>query len=622
MDKNIFFGSYKKNPIFTKINFLNITDLYSAMTYKRLFDFAHNALEKYPKSDMFATKYQGKWKKTSTLEFINMGNKISRGLLKLGIKPGDKIALITTATRTEWVVMDLGISQIGAVSVPVYPTISSEDYEYIFNSAEVKYCFLSDAGLLEKVVAIKKDVPSLQGIFTFDEIDGAANWQEILDLGEDDSTQIEVDDLAKSINEEDLATIIYTSGTTGKPKGVMLTHRNIVSNVLGSNPRIPKKNGLDYKDTRVLSFLPICHVFERMLLYLFTYNGLSIYFAESIDKMGDNIKEVKPHYMSVVPRLVEKVYDKIYNKGANAGGLKSKIFHWALGVNKAKKGIGKPSSIQEIIADKLVFKKWREGLGGNIITLVSGSAALSPILNKMFWNAGIPVLEGYGLTETSPVISVNSFSKTKIGSIGIPLENVEVKIQPDGEITVKAPSVFGGYFKNEEQTKEAFTEDGYFRTGDIGHIDEDGFLFITDRKKEMFKTSGGKYVAPQVIENIVKSSNFIEQIMVVGDGEKMPCALVQPDFNFAKNWAQRQGINIGSTEAEIAANPQLKKRIEEEIDGFNKKLGHWEQIKKIELTPEVWGIESGLLTPTLKLKRKAIKEHFKKLYNRMYGHSE
>ena len=590
------------------------------MSIKRLFDFAHNALEKYPQDDMFVTKYHGNWQKTSTKEYINLGNKVSRGLLKLGIKPGDKIALITTATRTEWAVMDLGISQIGAVSVPVYPTISPEDYDFIFNNAEVKYCFVSDRELLDKVLKIKGNVTSLQGIFTFDQVDGAANWKEIIDLGEDEATQVEVDDLSKSINSEDLATIIYTSGTTGKPKGVMLTHQNIVANVLASDPRIPRVKGMDYKDIKVLSFLPICHIFERMLFYLYQYNGYTVYFAESIEKMGDNIKEVQPHIMSVVPRLIEKVYDKIYDKGTSAGGLKSRIFLWALGVNKAKNSIGKPSGLKEMIADKLVFSKWREGLGGNIITLVSGSAALAPRLNKMFQNAGIPILEGYGLTETSPVISVNSFGKIKIGTVGHVLENLDVKIQEDGEITVKGPSVFKGYFKNEEMTKEVFTEEGYFKTGDIGHIDEEGYLHITDRKKEMFKTSGGKYIAPQVIENQAKASKFIEQIIVVGDGEKMPCAFIQPDFNFVQHWAERKGYNIGKTPEEIVKSPELKERIGKEIDYLNTKLGSWEQIKKFELTPEVWSIELGQLTPTLKLKRKAVKERYIKLYNKMYGH--
>lgn len=590
------------------------------MGITRLFDIPHHALQNFAKDDMFVTKYNGEWVKTSTAEYINEANKISRGLLKLGIKPGDKIALITTNSRTEWAVMDMGLSQIGVVSVPVYPSISSDDYDYIFNTAEVKYCFLSDKELLDKVNKIKSKVPSLQGIFTFDEIDGTANWKEVLDLGKEEATQNEVESIAKTIAPDHLATIIFTSGTTGQPKGVMLTHDNIISNILASVERIPCRKSLDVKHTKALSFLPICHIFERMLFYLFQYNGFSIYFAESIDKMGENIKEVKPNYMTVVPRLLEKVYDKIYDKGVSGGGLKSKIFLWALSLNEAKKGVSKPSGLKEIIADKLVFSKWREGLGGQIVTLVSGSAALSERLNKIFQNAGIPILEGYGLTETSPVISVNSFEKIKIGTVGIPLKNLDVKIQPDGEITVKGPNVFQGYYKNEELTQEAFTEDGYFKTGDIGIIDEEGFLKITDRKKEMFKTSGGKYIAPQTIENSAKASKFIEQIMVVGDGEKMPCALVQPDFNFAVAWAQRHHINIGTTPEEIASSPELKVRIEKEIEAINQKLGNWEKIKKIELTPEIWSIENGLLTPTMKLKRKIIKERYIDLYNKMYGH--
>jgi len=587
------------------------------MNVKRIFDFSALALEKFPKEDCLVTKKNGKWVKTSTLEFVNQGNKISRGLLKLGIKPGDKIGLVTSNNRTEWAIMDLGISQIGVVTVPVYPTISEEDYVYIFNNSEIKYCFVSDKELYKKLTNAKGQIPSLVGIFTFDDIDGAPNWKEILDLGENDLTQDEVEDLARAINPEDVATIIYTSGTTGKPKGVPLTHENLVSNVTLSNPRVPKDKSLDYKELKALSFLPICHVFERMIFYIYMSNGIALYFAESIEKIGENVKEVKPHYMTVVPRLVEKVYDSIYNKGTAAGGLKSKIFLWSLRIAE-KYEIEKPKTFLHTIADKLVFKKWREGLGGNLITLVSGSAALSKRLNVMFHAAGIPILEGYGLTETSPVISVNSFGKVKAGSVGIPLEKLKVRIESDGEIVVKGPSVFGGYYKDEEKTKEAFTDDGYFKTGDIGILDEDNFLFITDRKKEMFKTSGGKFIAPQVLENLAKASKFIEQIMVVGDGERMPCALVQPDFNYAKTWAEMHNVKISDSHKEIAANPAVKSRIEKEIENMNQHLGKWEQIKKIELTPKIWTIDDGLLTPTLKLKRKAIKAEFQDLYDRMY----
>ena len=588
------------------------------MSAKRIFDFAHKALEKYPKEDAFATKKNGEWIKTSTLQYITQANKISRGLIKLGIKPGDKIGLISHNNRTEWAIMDIGMSQIGVISVPVYPTISEEDYEYIFNNAEIKYCFVSDKELYNKLISVQPKVSSLMGVFAFDDVKGAPNWKEILDLGEDDSTQSEIEDIANIIKTDDIATLIYTSGTTGRPKGVALTHENIVSNVLNSNPRIPDVK-LDYKEMKCLSFLPLCHVFERMLLYLYQHNGYSIYFAESIDKVGDNLKEVKPQFMTVVPRLVEKVYDKIYNTGASAGGMKTKIFLWALSLVEDYE-LGKSMGIKGWIADKLVFSKWREGLGGNIVALVSGSAALSPRLNRIFHGAGIPILEGYGLTETSPVIAVNSFKHRKFGTVGWPIENAEVKIAEDGEILVKGTSVFKGYYMDEEKTKEAFTEDGYFKTGDIGFIDDEGFLKITDRKKEMFKTSGGKYIAPQVIENSAKASKFIEQIMVIGDGEKMPAAFIQPDFEFVKAWAERKGLNIGSSYAEIAANEDVKQRIAQEIETLNKHLGKWEQIKKFELTPIVWSIDEGLLTPTLKLKRKIIKEKFIDLYNKIYEH--
>ena len=588
------------------------------MKIERLFDIARNYAENFPKADMFATKRNGKWEKTSTAEFISLGNKFSRGLLKLGISPGDKISLITSATCTEWAAVDFGALQIGVITVPVYPTISPADYEFIFNDAEIKYCFVSDKKLLQKVEEIKAKVPSLQGIFTFEEVEGAANWIEIIDLGESEATQNEVEDLSNAIRAEDLATLTYTSGTTGRPKGVMLTHRNIIANIEGCYNITPIRKGLSYKNTRVLSFLPICHIFERMLFYFFQCRGFSFYFAESFDKLGENIKEVKPHYMTVVPRVLEKVYDKIYQKGTANGGLKSKIFHWAIRVAENKKGIGKPKGIKEKLADKLVFKKWREGLGGEIITLVSGSASLSERLNKIYQNAGIPILEGYGLTETSPVVAVNSFDRMKIGTVGPIVKNLDVKIQPDGEISVKGESIFKSYYNNEELTQEAFTEDGYFKTGDIGFIDEEGFLKITDRKKEMFKTSGGKYIAPQIIENLAKSSKFIERIMVVGDGEKMPCAIVQPDFSFAKNWAIIKHYNIGETPEQMSQDPKLKARIEKEIAKINTSLGNWEQIKKIELSPEIWSIEGGELTPTLKLKRKNIKEKYIALYNKLY----
>lgn len=585
------------------------------MAITRLFDIPYEALKDYPKEDALATKYAGTWEKLSTRDFINQGNQFSRGLLSLDVKVGDRIGLVSTNNRTEWFVADLGISQIGAITVPVYPTISIEDYVYIFNDAEIKYCFVSDKGLYEKLLQVKEKVSSLIEIFTFDEVENVRNWLEILYLGNDFS-QEEVENRKKGIKGEDLATIIYTSGTTGSPKGVMLTHKNIISNVLGVENKIPIPNK-DYKEIRTLSFLPICHILERMVCYFYFHHGFSTYFAESIEKIGENMKEVKPHFVTVVPRLLEKVYDKIYHKGISAGGLKKLIFLWAMGVNK-KYELGQPKNWKQKLADKLVFSKWREGLGGEIVSLISGSAALSISLNKKFQAAGIPIIEGYGLTETSPVIAVNSFDQMKLGSVGKPLDNLQVKIADDGEILVKGPSVTQGYLNKPEQTKEAFTEDGFFKTGDIGHIDEEGFLIITDRKKEMFKTSGGKYVAPQMIENKAKASRFIEQIMVVGEGEKMPCAFVQPEFDFVKRWAELHNLDIGQTPEEMVKSPELKKRIEKEIDKLNQKLGNWEQVKRVELTPEIWSVDNGMLTPTMKLKRKVIKERYIDLYNKLY----
>ena len=419
------------------------------------------------------------------------------------------------------------------------------------------------------------------------------------------------------IHTDDLATIIYTSGTTGNPKGVMLTHKNIVSNVLASQERIPNPNS---DDVKTLSFLPICHIFERMLTYLYQYSGYSIYFAESIETIGDNLKEVKPHFFSAVPRLIEKVYAKIYAKGTESGGLKRKIFLWAI-KQIENRDIHAPKTFFHTVADKIVFKKWREGVGGNIVCIVSGSAALSSRLNTLFHGAGIPILEGYGLTETSPVISVNTFGKdgTRVGSVGKPLKNVEVKFAQDGEILVKAPSITQGYYNNPQMTAEIFDENGYFKTGDIGTL-KDGFLYITDRKKEIFKTSGGKYVAPQKIEIDFKESNFIEQIMVVGDGEKMPCAIIQPAYEYIQKWSEENKLNIGTTPEEICSSKVVIDAVENEIKEMNKNLGNWEQIKRFELTPTIWSIDGGELTPTLKLKRKIIKEKYQHYYDKMYRH--
>lgn len=585
----------------------------------RLFDFPYYQLEKYNSiPDALVTKYNGNWIKTSTEDYIEKANAISRALLRMGVQPNDKIAVISSNNRTEWNIVDIGILQVGAQNIPIYPTISAEEYEYILNHSQAIYCFVSDTEVLRKINLIRDKTLYLKEIYTFNEIENCKNWNELLELGEDKSNQNSVEERKNNVKSEDLATIIYTSGTTGKPKGVMLSHKNIVSNVLDSAPRIPFEAG----NSRALSFLPICHIFERMILYLYQYYGVSVYFGESIDKISDNIKEVKPNVITAVPRLLEKVYDKIYAKGTELTGIKKALFFWAinLGLKYEPYGVnGIGYELQLKIARKLIFSKWKEGLGGNLDLMVSGSAALQPRLARVFAAAQIPVMEGYGLTETSPVISVNDMRNKgfKVGTVGKVINNVEVKIADDGEILCKGPNVMMGYYKDEKLTNEVLT-DGFFHTGDIGLIDQEGFLRITDRKKEMFKTSGGKYIAPQLIENTMKQSRFIEQIMVIGDGEKMPAAFIQPNFDFIKEWEKIHGLKVGETNEEIIANPKVIARIQEEIDHLNSKFGNWEQIKRFELTPDIWSIDNGHLTPTLKLRRKIVMEKYKQLYTKIY----
>lgn len=581
----------------------------------RLFDFPYHQLETYNLDKAFTTKYNGEWVSISTQEYINQSNAISRGLLRLGVIPNDKIAVISTTNRTEWNILDIGILQVGAQNVPIYPTISKEDYEYILNHSEATYCFVSDKEIVDKLNTIKGNT-KLKGVYTFDEVAGEANWKDILELGKDKSNQDVVEDRKQQVKPDELATLIYTSGTTGTPKGVMLSHNNLVSNVLDSEKRVP----FDYGKSKSLSFLPVCHVFERMILYLYQFCGVEIYFAESIEAMSDNLKEVKPNVMTAVPRLYEKVYDKIVAKGSDLTGLKKVLFFWAvnIGLKYEPYGvIGWWYEKQLKLARKLIFSKWQEGLGGNLELMVSGSAALQPRLTRVFAAAGMPIMEGYGLTETSPVISVNDQRNGgfKIGTVGRVIDHVEVKIAEDGEILVKGPNVMQGYFKDAEKTAEVMTGD-YFHTGDIGEIDADGFLKITDRKKEIFKTSGGKYVAPALLENQFKQSRFIEQIMVIGEGEKMPAALIQINYEFVAEWAKRHDIKF--SEDSIRDNQKLKDRIQEEIDSANKKFGKWEQIKKFEITPDVWTIDDGHLTPTMKMRRKIIKEKYLDLIEKIY----
>lgn len=588
-------------------------------TITRLFDFPYYQLEHYNIPDALVTKYNGVWIKTSTKEYIAKANAVSRALLRMGVQKNDKIAIISTNNRSEWSIMDIGILQIGAQNVPIYPTISETDYEYILNHSGASYCFVSDAEVLKKVNLIKSNIPHLKEVFSFDPIENCKNWNDLLHLGEDPSNQDAVEERRNNVKPEDLATIIYTSGTTGKPKGVMLSHNNIVSNVLDSASRIPFEKG----NSRALSFLPICHIFERIILYMYQYYGVSVYFGESIEKISDNIKEVKPNVITCVPRLIEKVYDKIYAKGLELNGIKRKLFFWAIDLGLRYEPYGANGFWYETqlkIARKLIFSKWKEGLGGNLDLMVSGSAALQPRLARVFAAAEMPVVEGYGLTETSPVIAVNDMRNFgfKVGTVGKLIDNVEVKIAQDGEILCKGPNVMMGYFKDEVLTKEVIV-DGYFHTGDIGEIDSEGFLKITDRKKEMFKTSGGKYISPQLLENAMKQSRFIEQIMVIGDGQKMPAAFIQPNFEFIKEWERLHGITSGKTNEEIITNPKVIERIKEEVDLLNEKFGNWEKIKRFELTPDIWSIDGGHLTPTLKLKRKIVMEKYMDLFHKIYG---
>ena len=585
----------------------------------RLFDFPYYQLEKYNLEKSLISKRDGNWIVTSTQEYIDQANAISRGLLKMGVEKNDKIAVISMTNRTEWNVVDIGILQLGAQNVPIYPTISESDYEYILNHSEAKYCFVSCTEVLGKVNKIKKNVPSLKEVFSFDTIDNCQNWKEVLKSGADEANQEIVEDRKNNVSPSDLATLIYTSGTTGRPKGVMLSHNNLVSNVIDSEKHVPLRKG----QAKALSFLPVCHVFERMILYLYQYCGVEIYFAESLEKMTENLKEVKPNVMTAVPRLYEKVYDKIVAKGGDLKGLKKAIFFWAVDVGLKYEPYGANGWLYEQklkLARKLIFSKWQEALGGNLELMVSGSAALQARLTRIFAAAGMPIMEGYGLTETSPVVSVNDQTNGgfRVGTVGRIIDNVEVKIAEDGEILVKGPNVMQGYYKDPVKSASVMTND-YFHTGDIGEIDSDGFLKITDRKKEMFKTSGGKYVAPALIENQLKQSRFIEQIMVVGEGEKMPGALIQPDFDFLKEWGKRHDLNFENM-SDVVSNEIVIARYQEEIDLANEHFAKWEKVKQFKLTPDSWTIDRGHLTPTMKMKRKVIKQTYITLYNDIYGH--
>ncbi|MBB6004918.1 long-chain fatty acid--CoA ligase [Arcicella rosea] len=582
----------------------------------RVFDLLPNCVLAVNKDDTFASKVKGEWKKYSATEVIEIVNQVSIGLIKLGVKKDDKIALISN-NRPEWNFIELGVQQLGAVLVPMYPTITIEDYRYIFTDAEVKLVFVSDKALLAKVLEATSVLTGIEGIYTFDKTKEAKHWTELLDSSKgEDFAQIEP--FKAAVQPDDLLTLIYTSGTTGKPKGVMLTHDNIVSNIDGL---VIGKHLELCSDDKALSFLPLCHIYERTDVYVYMYYGVSVYYAESMETIADNLKDVKPQVFATVPRLLEKVYDKIVAKGYELSGIKKQLFFWALNLGlkyDPMKDMGWWYDTQLKIARKLIFSKWKEALGGNIKIIASGSAALQARLSRVFWAAEIPIAEGYGLTETSPVVSSSILSDFRVGCVGTVLPNLQVKIAEDGEICVKGPSVMKGYYKKPEATAEAIDADGWFHTGDIGEFFEGRYLKITDRKKEIFKTSGGKYVAPQVIENKLKEAVLIEQAIVVGEGQKFPSALIVPEFNALKEWCSRNEISYTNPE-QIIKNQKVKDKLDEVVKDLMKNIAQYEQVKKVELLPKLFTIESGELTPTLKLKRKIIHNNYKNLIEGMYN---
>jgi long-chain acyl-CoA synthetase len=580
----------------------------------RIFDFAYYQLENLPQKKCFNYKKENQWQSISTKEYISDINKVSSSLLSLGIKPNDKIAIITTNNNPNWHSLDIGILQIGAQNVPLYATLSEKDYAYILNHSDAKYCFVSDDDLYQKVKCIESKT-QLEHVFSLEDLETDYGWNSFLEIGKKEDYQSKIKSLKEAIKPKDLATIIYTSGTTGTPKGVMLSHKNIIFTVFKTAKRLDLSQG----NKRIISYLPICHIFERTASYYNLFMGFEVYFAESIEKIGDTIREVKPHYLAVVPRLLEKIFDKIVDKGGHLTGLKKSLFFWALALGEKYEAYNQNSSFYYFklkIARKLIFSKWQEALGGSLQFMVSGSAPLQQRLVRVFTAAGIHVFEGYGMTESSPGGTLNDLRNNglKIGSVGKPLEGIEIKIAADGEILMKGDNVMLGYYKNEEMTDKTIIN-GYLHTGDIGEIDTNGFLSITDRKKEMFKTSGGKYIAPAVLESELKQSRFIEQILVIGEGEKMPAALIQPNFDFIKEWAARHDYKITN----VTTDEKLINRIQKEIDFYNQKFGKWERIKKFEITPNEWSIEAGLLTPTMKMKRGVIKEKYKNLYQKIYN---
>ena len=579
----------------------------------RVFDCIEYQKNNYPQDKSLVYKEKNNWKSYSSQDFITISNNVSRSLLKLGLKPNDKVAIIVPVNQPKWHFLDIGILQIGAQNVPLYATLSEKDYQYVLNHSDSKYCFIAGDDIYEKVKKVQ-DKTQLKEVYRIDR-QSDIGWESFLKLGKDETSQAKVEELKKSIKPKDLATIIYTSGTTGTPKGVMLSHHNIVENIKATADRL----NIEGPGKKTISYLPVSHVFERTAGYYSQMMGFSTYFAESIELLGDNIREVKPSMMAVVPRLLEKIFDKIVDKGSNLTGLKKRLFFWALELGEKYEPYEKNGSWYHFklkIARKLIFVKWQEALGNNLEFMISGSAPLQPRLIKVFTAAGIPVYEGYGMTESSPGATLNDLrnNSLKIGTVGKALKGIEIKIADDGEILMKGHCIMQGYYKRDDLTAETI-KNGYLHSGDIGEIDSEGFLKITDRKKEIFKTSGGKYIAPTVIESQLKKSRFIEQVMVIGEAQKMPAALIQINFEYVNEWIKRKGYEVD----DLQNSNELRNRIQQEIDVCNKDFGKWEQIKKFEITKEEWTATSGHLTPTLKMKRKIILEKHKNLYNKIYN---
>ncbi len=589
----------------------------------RLFDCLAYQLEKFPKEDMLAAKENGEWRKYSTAEIQQTANRLTAGLLQLGVSGNDmttekrdKIAIISN-NRPEWLITDLAVQQSGAILVPIYPTTNPHELEFIFNDAEVKYVFVSSDDLLNKVNSIRANIPSLKNIYTFNIIDGADHWSKI--IAPDNSSLAKVEEVKAKIDKGDLATIIYTSGTTGVPKGVMLSHNNIVTNIFFAKESFPFD---DAPELRALSFLPLNHIFEKTVSYVYMFSGISIYYAESLETIGANLLEVKPNIFTTVPRLLEKVYERIMSKGAELTGIKKKLFFWAVELGRKydnRISGGFFYNMQLSLANKIIFNKWRDALGGNIKYIVTGGAACQERLMRIFNAAKIPLYEGYGRTENSPVISINGRlpGRQKYGTVGPVIKGIEVKLEEDGEICVKGSTVMVGYYKRPDLTAETVI-DGWLHTGDIGAFEDDIFLRITDRKKELFKTSGGKYVAPTAVENKLKESRFIEQVMVVGSERKFVGALIVPSFSNLKDWCKQNNIEYTSA-AEIIHHPKVIELFKQVVETANENFNHVEQVKKFELLPNEWSVESGEMTPKLSLKRKVIMEKYKDVIERIYA---